>query len=334
MKKVLIIGPSFYNYCKSITRAFEKQGSQVQLIEWVELGIEGVIEKIFFNLAKDKSRFFEKKNLKLNMAIQNKFIEYKPDMVFVVRGSLLSAETLQLMQTSKLVLWMMDSVFLVKETLANIKLYHHIFLFEKVDIPRLETEYGLQPCFLPLALDETVYFPIAASKKTIDILFVGALYPERVAVLKNIIAKFPGKKIKIYGVYFSKLRNLKRYFFRDDKKYFTNQILQPRELNVLYSKSRICINIHHSQSVYGVNQRFFELIGSKALQVCDDRGFIKDKFKENELLIYSTEDELHDLVTKALEPGNDFSGAIDSAYNNVISNHTFNNRVAELLSLV
>jgi spore maturation protein CgeB len=334
VKKVLIIGPLFYNYCKSIARAFEKQGYQVQLVEWVELGIEGFKEKILFNIAKDKALFFEEKKLRINKLVQQKYSSYNPDLVFVVRGSMLNRDTLELMQRSKLVLWMMDSVFLVKETLANIKLYHHIFLFEKVDIPRLESEYGLQPRFLPLALDETVYFPIVQQKKEIDILFVGALYPERVQVLKRLIQAFPGKRIQIYGNYFSKLRNLKRYFFRDDKQYFTNTTLPPSKLNVLYSKTKVCINIHHSQSVYGVNQRFFELIGAKALQVCDNRGFIKDQFKKEDVLIYDTEEELHQLVAKALDPSSDFTAAINSAYNNVVTNHTFNNRIGELLSLI
>jgi spore maturation protein CgeB len=334
LKKILIIGPLFYNYCKSIARAFEQQGYEVELIEWVELSIENFKEKVQFNIAKNKDEFFEQKKLRLNKGYQKKYTEYQPDLVFVVRGSMLTKETLELMQTSKLVLWMMDSVFLVKETLANIKMYHHIFLFEKVDIPRLENEYGLQPHFLPLSLDETVYFPLLQQNKQIDILFVGALYPERVEVLKRLIKAFPGKRIQIYGNYFSKLRNLKRYFFRDDKKYFTNSILRPDQLNVLYSKARVCINIHHSQSVYGVNQRFFELTGAKALQVCDNRGFIKDNFDEKDVFIYNNEEELHTLVASALDPANDFSSAINSAYNNVIANHTFNNRIAELLSLI
>ncbi len=229
---------------------------------------------------------------------------------------------------------MMDTNFTVKRTLENIDLYDHVFLFEKEDIPVLKSQYQVDAYFLPLALDESVYFPVPSPEKNIDILFVGNLYEKRVALLNKLIERFPEKTIRIYGVYFSRLRNIGRHFFRKDKKYYTNTTVSPDTLNVLYSKTRICLNIHHSQSVYGVNQRFFEISGAGALQVCDRHGFITDNFTGNEIVIFENEDDLFRIVGNILADYDSYTSKIQDAYKKVIQNHTFHERIKFILKTI
>lgn len=336
MKKVLIIGPLFYNYCKSIGNAFEKLNIEVSILEWTENSIDNIQEKFQYHLQKNKDLFFEGKKKIFNEKIKTSFISFKPELIFVVRGTILDRNTLHFLKESGslIFLWMMDSIYLTGDTLKNVRYYDHIFLFEKNEVEKLQEEFSVKSSFLPLALDEHVYFPINNKKKSIDILFVGALYPDRIAILKKIIDFFPGKNIKIYGTYFSKLRDIKRFLFRRDKQYFTNKTVQPQILNELYSKSKICINIHHSQSVYGVNQRFFELIGSKTLQITDKRTFIVDEFRNNEIIIYDNPDELIELLKINLKDNHDHTIIIDKAYEKVIAEHTFGARVREIIKFI
>jgi len=335
MKKILIVGPLFYGYSKSVARAFEKHGFMVKIFdEWTEGAVDNFREKIIYNFSKDKTAFFNKKYEQFNKKIKKSYAAFKPDIVFIIRGAILTEETLLFMKSSRLVLWMMDSVFTVDNTLRNIALYDHVFLFEKEDIRPLKEQYNIEGHFLPLALDESVYFPIPSDEKPIDILFVGNLYEKRVALFNKIIERFPGVNFKIYGIYFSKLRNLKRYLFRKDKKYYTNSTIAPSVLNELYSKTKICLNIHHSQSVYGVNQRFFEVCGAGTLQVCDRHGFITDNFKNNEVVIYDTDEELFEQIRDILDNYDRYLDKIDMAYEQVTSQHTFDKRVKYILETI
>lgn len=72
----------------------------------------------------------------------------------------------------------MDSIFQVKRAYENIKLYDCRFMFEKTDVEKLKKE-GIDSFFLPLALDESVYFPIKNQEKDIDLLFIGNLNSKR-----------------------------------------------------------------------------------------------------------------------------------------------------------
>jgi len=333
MKKILIAGPRFFGYSKSVADAFKQANYQVTVMEWVEGGIENIREKIEFNLAVDKQKFFEKKELTFNRKLIKQYNQLKPDIVFVIRGSVIKRAALEYMQDAVLILWMMDSIFLVEKTLKNISLYNHVFLFEREEIRLLKAKCNIDGYFLPLALDPTVYYPIESKHKPIDILFVGALYEDRIKLFRKLTERFADKKIRIYGVYFSKLRNLKRYIFRKDKKTFTNKTLKPAALNIKYSEAKICINMHHSQSVYGVNQRFFELSGAKALQICDRRGFIEDNFTNEQVMLYSSEDELFELIEKALPNYENYQQMKTAVYNEVVSKHTFSCRIKEVLKV-
>ena len=325
----------FYGYSKSVAKAFEKENFEVEIYDqWKEGTIENFGEKINFNLSRDKEAFFDKKYEKYNIRIRDKYDAVKPEIVFIIRGAILTKETLLFMKKSKLVLWMMDSIFTVKRTLENIALYDHVFLFEKEDIPLLKEQYNIESYFLPLALDESVYFPLPAAEKTIDILFVGNLYEKRKILLNKVIERFPHRNIKIYGDYFSKLRNIRRHLFRKDKKYYTNSKVSPSELNQLYSKTKICLNIHHSQSLYGVNQRFFEIAGAGALQVCDRHGFITDNFNSNEIVIFDSDEDLFRIISNVLSEYESFKPQIKKVYEKVTGYHTFHERIKFILKSI
>ncbi|HEX2683799.1 MAG TPA: glycosyltransferase [Ferruginibacter sp.] len=335
MKRILIVGPRFYGYSQSVAKAFEHHGFNVELFDdWTEGSVDNFREKIIYNLSADKNVFFSKKYESFNKKIRARYAATNPEMVFIIRGAILTEETLRFMKGSMLVLWMMDSIFTVPNTLRNIHLYDHVFLFEKEDIQPLKDQHAIEGHFLPLALDESVYFPIPSKEKPIDMLFVGNLYEKRVVLFNRIIERFPELNFKIYGFYFSKLRNLWRYFFRKDKQYYTNSFISPSELNKLYSKTKICLNIHHSQSVYGVNQRFFEVCGAGTLQVCDRHGFISDNFRNGEIIIYDSDDELFTLIEAILADYESYAEKIGQAYKEVVAHHTFDKRIQYILKTI
>ena len=62
MKKILIVGPLFYGYSKSVAEAFEHHGFTVDLFdEWTEGAVDNFREKIVYNASRDKKKFFDNK---------------------------------------------------------------------------------------------------------------------------------------------------------------------------------------------------------------------------------------------------------------------------------
>lgn len=333
-KKVLIVGPDFYGYNQSVERAFIQLGFQTKVMAFLDKDAEGLKEKIAYHLSKDKTFFFDNKRKRFGEKFKQLYNAYCPDILFIIKGSIFLPETLACANKSVNVLWMMDSIFKNKYSYNILNLVHHIFLFEETDVDRLAKEENRKAWFLPLALDESVYYPLNNTKKEIDLLFVGALYPNRIALLNRVISHFPGKTIKIYGPYFSPLRNPLRYFFRKDKKVYTNKTVTPAALNRLYSKAKVCLNIHHEQSIVGVNQRFFEILGAKALEVTDYKPFMGTYFTANEVVWYTSEAEMTAKIKDAIENYNKYQTITEQGYQKVTIKHTFAARIKEVLSII
>ncbi len=332
-KKVLIVGPKFYGYNNSVARAFNILGFETKILNFLDADVEGFKEKVLLHLTQNKEKLFLKKRNNYNTYFKKEYDAYKPDILFLIKGSILTPETVAYAkQKSLVVLWMMDSIYLNPTSYILRNVVDYIFLFEQTEIPKLAAE-GITAHFLPLALDESVYYPIE-NKKDIDLLFVGALYPNRIALLNKIVKAFSEKNIKIYGNLFSPWRKPFKHFFRKDRYIYTNKSVPPAELNKLYARSKICLNIHHSQSVDGVNQRFFEILGAKALQITDFKLFMSNYFTTNDLLWYKNEEELMQLIENGLSKYDDINNIRENGYNKVTSEHTFTNRIQQVLQII
>ncbi len=331
-KKVLIVGPNFYGYNQSVARAFNTLGYTTKVLNFLDADVEGFKEKVLLHLTQNKEKLFLKKRINYNTFFKKEYDAYKPDILFLIKGSILTPETVEYARKNSLViLWMMDSIYRITTSYILRNVVDHIFLFEQTEIPKLAAE-GITAHFLPLALDESVYYPIE-SERDIDLLFVGALYPNRIELLNKIIKAFPDKKIKIYGNLFSPFKKPWKLLFRKNKHIYTNKSVQPTELNKLYARSKICLNIHHAQSVGGVNQRFFEILGAGALQLCDYKMFIGDNFTEGDLVWYKNEEELFTKLSYLFSNMHNLDEIRQSGYKKVSKQHTFAMRIKTVLTI-
>ena len=333
-KKVVIIGPDFWGYTESVEKAFQKLGYITDIISLKEINSDSLLKR-----AKNRCKLFfdpeyYENLIKVNQFILKKYKIFKPDIVMVIKGNMLTKDTIKKIKDSKKILWVMDSVFRVKRTYENIKLYNHKFMFEETDVEKLKNE-GIESFFLPLALDDSVYFPIKNQKKDIDLLFVGNLNSKRQFLLENLIKDFPKLNIQIYGGYVGLIPSKRhfKYYFEGYKKYFKNKSIAPSEVNKLYSRTKIALNIHHDQSKYGCNQRFFEILGTKTFQLVDSNKFI-DEYFFDKVVSYKSYSDLKNKIEKYLS--NDIAQSIiaEKGYNEVIKNHTFVQRIEYILNKV
>src|SRR6185503_17129593 len=118
---------------------------------------------------------------------------------------------------------------------------------------------------------------------------------------------------------YSPLRKPLYHLFRKNKNVFLNKNVTPSTVNSLYNQSKICLNIHHSQSKHGVNQRFFEISGSKAFQLVDDNPYIAENFSTDDITTYGSPREMLEKIGRALKNDEETNVIAERAYKKVIS---------------
>jgi spore maturation protein CgeB len=339
MKKALIISSPFFGYQESVGRAFEELGYEVK-IETYDMPIHpfrGLLKwQHKFANATCKERLKYKSSAKYNIYICKVYEQYQPDIVFSYDGTILTDETLDYFRKkSKVIIWMYDSVLNPRfsRSITHIDHADAVFCFEMKDV-----EYYKSICktayFLPLACDNSIYYPNSKSKKDIDILFVGGIWSsqKRIEILEMLVERYTNLNILIYGAYKPIEKNPLKWLFRKNRHIFKNVNIPPEKVNELYNRCKIALNIHHEQSTYGANQRVFEACGAGAYQICDANPFLSQIFQNGEVGLYHNEEELITLIDDALQ--NDKSENARQAQEIIVSNHTFLHRVKEMLMVI
>jgi len=334
MKRVLVIGPSFYCYNYSIGDAFEKLGYAVQIVEFDEpvnpFNLRNrILNKLPFSrkFIQNSSRVF------FNSSILKRFADFNPELVFIYNGDILEPSTISFFkQTAKVSIWALDGVSRHPRSEQLAPLVNAYFCFEQNDVYSLKSK-GINVYFLPQACDTKIYHPIP-SIKDIDILFVGALYdyPNRIKLLKKVVDTFPQYKIAVYGIYKPWYKNPLKWLFREKRDIFKNYSIPPEEVNRLYNRSKICLNIHHPQSKNGANPKVFEISGAGAFQLVDWNPFIESIFPSQEIAMYRSEKELIDMIVYYLHQDN--TVMIEKAYKLISEKHTFVNRMSYVLKIL
>lgn len=335
--KVLIIGPDFYSYNKSISDAFIKFGYQTLVFTYDEKPITSIEKSIRNKIA---YRFSSKKILEnhyktINFNVLKNYYSYNADIVFVVKGDILYNETVEKMKTSKTILWMMDSVLKIPKILQSIQSYDYRIVFEKKDVDYLQ-KIGINSNFVPLAFDEEIYFPNSIQIKDIDIFFVGNLYPERRKTLQNVVKSFNKYNIKIFGKYLrlNAIGTYFNYYVLNYKKYFTNQNISSTKVNEFYNRSKIILNIHHKQSQDGCNPRVFEILGSRGFQIVDNNNYISKEFNLGEdLVVYYDEKDLIKKIHYFIHNIYEREKISKNGYSKVLLRDTFCSRINDILKI-
>lgn len=338
-KEILIIGPNFYGYNESVAKAFEVKGFKTHIINFEEenIPVKGnkFIDKFLLKFKREYyiAEYGKKVNKDLISFVNNNDIKD----ILVIKGSYITRETLEYLKKKgcTLIMWMMDSVYRESQSMDTLELYDYRFMFEKTDIKKLQEAKNIDSYFLPLCYDNFVY-DVKDIKRNVDISFVGSFanYEHRVVLFERIIEEFKEYNIEIYGKYLmpSKPERYIKYYLKGYNKYFKNRFLSPKEVSNLYSRSKVCINIHNKQSKEGCNPRFFEIIGTKSFELVDNIEYIKRNFDEY-TCIYESTDDLINKIRYYLDNEKERAEIINKGYEYISKNHTFINRIEEIISL-
>src|SRR5262249_8494923 len=155
-----------------------------------------------------------------------------------------------------------------------LRCYDHRYVFEAGDVSWLAEHYKLDARFLPMAFDPEVHYPLSQTVRDFDVFFVGKYYPSRRRTLERLAKDFPNLTLRFYGRhvrYREPTTWLRALYYNaiGHGRVFVNKSLEPDRVNLMYARSKICINMHHAQSDLGCNPRVFEIMGAGAFQLVD-----------------------------------------------------------------
>ncbi len=340
MSTVLLIAMQFYNYNDAIKNYFEKKGYNVVIYDNPEINYnikEKIDNKIVNLLGKSsgakKDRPYPVREIKKKSdEIYRIYKEVHPEIVIILKGDIISKELIRKMNSSVNILWMMDSFSRFEFLIPQADMYDKVYVFEYSDIQLLAAS-GIEAEYLPLCADERIYFKQKADKN-IDILFVGSIYKQRKRLLDEILKRYPKLNIEIYGYNIMKSEIIKKILYRRgliNRKY--KKPITPEEINEKYSRTKICINIHHSQTIYGANMRVFESLAAGCFQLVDSNPYIEETFSGG-LVTYKNKEDMFAKLDYYLKNVFERETIAKRGYECVIKKHLFANRLDVILEAV
>lgn len=335
MKRVLIIGPNYYNFLPAVSEAFRELGWEA-----VVVGYDNPIHpytgwmRLRYRISRHRERLQQKSRADFRRNIEARFSALHPDLVFVLNGDILELGTLDCFRTSaKLAFWLFDSRTKLPDSPRQAAHTDAFFCFEQADV-RWFRSRGQRAFFLPQACDPLVYHPIPGMRKDIDILFVGNMFysPRRKALMNAVAARFPQRSVVAYGWYQPWFKGLTAWIRRPYKRVFRNVNVSSKKANLLYNRAKCVLNIHQEHQQDGANPRVFEICGAGAWQICDRNPYVEQLLPEGSIALYDSQDELFARIEEALT--HDKHEAAAQACALVRAQHSFRNRMEEVLRIV
>ena len=333
MPRALIIGPDFYNFNEAVCAAFSALGYDSTVLKYgTPVDPYDAAARICYKLCIDKEAARARNRSVRQTCYAAAFDAVKPDIVFILNGEILTADTLEHFRRggAKTALWCFDSVKHIPIVKGHIDHVDRFYCYDRGDIEYYAAQ-GKQALFLPQAADTAVYHPLECVQKDIDILFVGDVYhsPRRQKYLSEVVRAFPDRKIKVVGIYKPWYKNPLKALLRERRDIYTNRNATPQEVNALYNRSKVVLNIHNEQQSDGANPKVFEISASGAYQVCDANPYIEQIFPGGEVGLYEGPQQLIDRIKEALE--GDMAPRAAAAREKVLESHTFGTRIAEVI---
>ena len=338
-KHILIAGPPYRGYLDQIAKAFRACDLRVSVLGWDYARRNLLQDSRFYASASYRSKVASAQD-RLNTAALEKAVErLSPDHVLVMKAAALSPRTKELCGSrgTDLVLWAYDSCReypFIAQTAGD---YDRIYTYEPNDVPELaqlgRTEY------LPMGYDPGTYFPTESPEGVdTDVCFIGALRdtPVRKRMLRSVAGGLPDSSVGVWTdtIHWYSHRRLNDLRFTMGRRNIrlTRRTVDHGEINGIYNRSRVCLNVHHPQSVGALNPRTFEILGSGGLLLTDRDMAGLEGFGDGEgYSSYSTGEELVEMIRSLLGDDDLRRTMAEKGHAAATSAHTYRHRALRIL---
>lgn len=331
--KIQMVGSDFRWYNESYLEAFRRFDCEVHLskssFQIDKRNYKTRIKRLLgFPLDKELQVMQEKRD----QSFLEDYLNFKPDLVFVRTGNQVSESFLSRIKgETPVFLYITDAISAEPRIEKTIKYYDKVFTYETSDIEIIK-KYGIPYETMFGSFDPKQYYHIPLEKE-IDVFFVGFMYPERIEILKKLSCDFKDYNLRFYGPLIPKKRYIKRLIFRLSKfsKSFVNSNLGYREVNTFYNKSKISLNLHHSQTTNGWNTRTCEIMATGSFEIVNDNPAISEEFGDC-CGTFNSYDDLRSQIHYYLNNADERDRKSKIAMEKVHQFHTIDKDIARILS--
>lgn len=334
--RVLLLGShKNYNLEHYASLGLKTLGCEVAFLGYREfLGSLSTMKRMIITRSNFSRRLASKYGVgKFNNATKLLASQFRPDLVLVIKGEALLPDTLHWFSEklkTKTALWYPDDPRYF-DSLSKIVSPYYSFIFTPA--MRFVDEYrkvGAKHAeFLPFACEPSIHRRIPLSQGDIekfgcDISFVGTFSWTRAKAIAALEAK--GFRIKVWGAYW-------RYF--KPRRNISGPV-SGRVLTKIFNASKIVLNVHQGSDLkLKANMRVFEAAGCGSLLLTDNAPIVERHFiPGREVVCFANEGEMVELASTFLESRNDGNEVSSRANDRAYKDHTYTQRIGEILQTV
>lgn len=281
------------------------------------------------------SRFSESYDRAISLRLATKVVELCPDLILIVYRNLHPA----LVERVRKQLPGCPVVQINPDALSNLEKqqiiaadFDYYFSKEPYIVNFLRDKAGLNAHYLPEGFNPRVHQKppiekfVAEWLTNIDVLVFGNLYAYRARMVEQLTKA--GINVVAYGTEGPYLRPVVQSAFR-------RQYLVGPEKNRLLYGAKIVFNNFHYAEITSVNQKYFEINGIGAFQLCDHKPTV-DEYTgvAAERVTYRTMNEAVDKIRYYLAHAPERHELAAQQYQHFQEHHTIDRRVDELLTII
>jgi spore maturation protein CgeB len=274
-------------------------------------------------------------------------LAFEPDLVVVMKGHHVSLTALAALRKLGIptALWTFDDPYELEANLEIAGGYDAVFTEEARCLEAYRASGGRGVFQLPLGCDQDLHRPAPSAdpKYESDFCFVGAGYPNRIALLEALEPMLKSRRVRLFGDW-----------SRLDRDSWLHGCVVPgflsdAEVVKYYSGAKIVLNIHRDPaepgyerlnpsgvSADGANCRVFEIAAAGAFQLVDSgRSDLSRHFDiGRELVRFDGPADLARNVEHFLAHDEERRAIAEAGRRRALRDHTYDRRVAELLERV
>jgi len=262
---------------------------------------------------------------------------FRPDLLVVFGQSYVRAGALAQIgactKTKTSLIWPDTLVNLADETIAALPLYDFVASYGRETLVPFLRLGARRVEWVPLAGDHHLHLIDELSEADrheygADISFVGGWRPEREAALEKVLARFPDKKVKVWGPEWDRRCHENESLV----KVWQGGPLYGKDFAKVLAASCVSLNIIDDTNYPAANMRFFEIPMAGGVQVCSSCPEMEDEFKHAQTIFYyHSLDEMVDILRLVLSNDSARHKVADRAHRLVMSRHTYSHRAQKII---
>ncbi|MGC8750562.1 glycosyltransferase family protein [Hydrotalea sp.] len=296
-KRVLFISPSFFGYEKSIVKAIEKLGLEVDFFDErpSNRSFFKAIVRVNKNLLKRQIDNYFKKILSI---IKSKNYSYFLLIKGEVTPEFFMKEFIYYNPQSELIFYTFDSLKNNPNCLLLLKYFNKCYSFDFDDVKQY-SYFKLKHLFYSYEFENN--YNIELEKREYDVSFIGTLHSNRYRIIK-IISNFfkknfiffyvPAKWLFVYNKLFDK------DFSNVNYKEVSFKKISKEEVASIFSQSRFVIDVQRYNQA-GLTMRTFEVLASGSILITMNRNIKKiNEYIPSMVIIIEDENNLEKLINE------------------------------------